>query len=273
MRTPAEFLAGCSGDNEGTGGPPPWGSVGEFPGFMLRRMYILLTRPHQAIGEFGAGDCLTPFLFFLFFTIITVFLRNVTFVLSTAIFTLFQPSEVWRPAPPGLSDVFGIFSGSSSYLTFGTLGGVVNNCLFFGVAVILLAAGLGYGTGTWSRDPAFTVSAYCLPVSYLIFTISEFLQATGLFPDPLQACISSAAFGFAIILMGAIAGWGIIALTKIPADRAVIIAFCWVIIWMQVQGLALVYLVSPVEQDLSQRITAAFFPDSYPIAGVPVHHP
>jgi hypothetical protein len=236
---------------------------------MLRRMYILLTRPKQAIGEFGAGDPVTPFLFFLFFAIITGFLRNLAFVLSMAAFTLFHPSAAWRPAPPGMSDVLDTIASSSSFLTFGTLQGVLNNCLFLGAAVILLAAGLWYFTGTWSWNPAFAIGAYCLPVSYLVFTVSDFVQAPQVLPDPLPALVSSAFYIIAIILMGANAGWGIISLTKIPADTAVIIAFSWIIVWMQVHGLAMKYLVTPVETDLWQRISAAFFPQSHPVAGCP----
>jgi hypothetical protein len=270
MRTPAEFLAGCPGDKEGTGGQAAWGSLWEFPGFMVRRMYILLRRPGQAIGEFGAGDYVAPSLFFLFFAIITDFLRNLAFVLSMAVFTVFHPSQVWRPAPPGMSDVLNTISGSSSYLTFRTLQGVLNDCLFLGVAVVLLAAGLWYITGTWSWNPAFTISAYCLPVSYVVFTVAEVIQAPQVFPGPLPAIISSVFYVIAIVLMGVTAGSGISALTKIPAELAVITAFSWVLVWMQVHGLAMEYLVSPVEQDISQRISATFFPYSHPAAGEPV---
>jgi hypothetical protein len=192
MRTPAEILAGSPPPGTENGTTDPWGSLWAFPGFMMRRMYILLTRPKQAVGEFGAGDLVTPSLFFLFFAIITGFLRNIAFVLSMAAFTLFHPSEVWRPAPPGISDVFSTLSGSSSYLTFGTLEGVLNDCLFLVAAVILLAAGLWYFTGTWSWNPAFTISAYSIPVSYLVFTVSDFVHAPPVLPDPLPALVSSA---------------------------------------------------------------------------------
>ncbi|OPX63993.1 MULTISPECIES: hypothetical protein [unclassified Methanoregula] len=269
MRSPEEFLAGCPGDNAGSGGQTPWGSLWEFPGFMARRMYILLRRPGQALGEFGAGDCLTPFLFFLFFAIITGFLRSLAVVLSIHAFTLFHPSAAWRPAPPGMTDVLSTISGNSLFLVSLTLQGVLNNCLFLVAAVIMLAAGLWYVTGNFSWNPAFTISAYCLPVSGVVFTIADFVQAPQVLADPLPALLSSAFYVIAMILMGVIAGHGIIALTKIPAEVAVTIAFCWIIVWMQVHGLGMEYVVSPVEQDLSQRISAAFFPDSYPVAGTP----
>jgi hypothetical protein len=67
--------------------------------------------------------------------------------------------------------------------------------------------------------------------------------------------------------MGVIAGYGIMALTKIPADLAIITAFSWIIVWMQVHGLATGYLVTPVETDIWQRISAAFFPPGHPLAG------
>jgi len=273
MRTPAEFLAGCPGGNESNGGPSAWGSPGEFPGFMLNRMYILITRPKQAIGEFGAGDFLTPILFFLSFAVITGFLRNIAFVLSMAAFTLFHPSAVWRPAPPGMSDVFSTISNNSSFLVSGTLQGVLNNCLFLGIAVILLAAGLWYVTGTWSWNPAFTISAYCLPVSWIVFTVADFVQAPQVLADPLPAILSSAFSILAIIMMGVIAGYGIIALTKIPPDVAVIIAFFWILVWMQVHGLAMEYLVSPAEHSISQWFFATYFPDTHPAAGTPVKSP
>lgn len=270
MRTPAEFFAGCPADTDGAGGHAAWGSLREFPGFMMRRMYVIIRRPRQAIGEFGAGDYVTPLLFFLFFAIITGFLRNLAFVLSMNAFILFHPSAAWRPAPPGMADVLSAIAGSSSFLIFGTLQGVLNNCLFLGAAVILLAAGLWYITGTWSWNPAFTISAWCLPVSWVVYTVADFIQAPQVLPDPLPALVSSAFYVIAIILMGVIAGSGIIALTKIPAEPAVITAFCWIIVWMQMHGLAMEYLVSPVEQDLSQWISATFFPDNPPVAGTVV---
>lgn len=273
MRTAAEILAGSIGDNEGSGGHTAWGFLWKFPGFMADRMYILLTRPKQAVGEFGAGDFLTPFLFFLSFAVITGFLRNLAFVLSMAAFTLFHPSAVWRPAPPGISDVLGTLSNSSSFLVSGTLQGVVNNFLFLGVAVILLAAGLWYFTGIFSWSPAFTISAYCLPVSWIVFTVADFVQAPQVLSDPFPAILSSAFYILAIIMMGMIAGYGIIALTKIPPDVAVTIAFCWIIVWMQVHGLSMEYLVSPAEHGILQWFSAMYFPDSHPAAGTLVKSP
>ena len=110
----AEFLAGCPRPETPDEKKMPWLTLRVFPGFMLNRMYILLTRPHKAIAEFGAGDYKTPFCFFLFFTIITAFLHS----LASLLWMVFLGPFQWGRESAG---IFLIPTGMLWHLLLGTI--------------------------------------------------------------------------------------------------------------------------------------------------------
>jgi hypothetical protein len=91
MRTLPELLAGCPKPPV----PPERRSPGEssrtFPGFMMHRMSVLLTRPNKAIGEFREGDYRTPLLFFLYFTIIVALSSELIFHLKIGSWRFMYP--------------------------------------------------------------------------------------------------------------------------------------------------------------------------------------
>jgi hypothetical protein len=136
----AEFLAGCPRPVSSDEGKRPWQSIRAFPGFMLSRMYMLLTRPQVAIGKFGADDYQTPFLFFLFFTIITAFLQSLAILLWSAFLGSGLPEQ-------GVSGALSFPSDSLWDLIHGTFEITLLSFLFLGISVIILTLGLCLITG------------------------------------------------------------------------------------------------------------------------------
>lgn len=264
MRTLAEFLAGCPRSQPDAGKKMPWGSLWNFPGFLLCRMYTLLARPRQAIAEFGAADYTTPFLFFLFFTITTAFLQNLVFMVSIVFLPFFRQTGNIRIEQPGISDILHTIFSNSDYLIFGILDAVIQDCLYLGMAVIILALGLWFITGAEAWNPAFSISAYCLAVSSLLFMLWDFTQIFFVLLN-IPSDIADLAFKLAgVLYMAVIAGYGIAALTKIPLINAGIMALFWVIAWILLQ----VYGIYPVEQSLTQWISSTYFPRDFPTDAV-----
>lgn len=223
-------------------------------------MYTLLARPKQAVEEFGAADYKTPFLFFLFFTITTAFLQNLVFLVSTVFLPFFRQTGTIRIEQPGLSDILHTIFSNSDFLVFGILDAIVQDCLYLGLAVIILALGLWFITGAMSWNPAFSISAYCLAVSSLLFMAWDFTQ---IFFDlmSLPSDMVGLVFRLAgIMYMTVIAGYGIAALTKIPQIHAGIMALFWVIAWILLQA----YGIYPAEQSLIQWISSTYFPKNFP---------
>jgi hypothetical protein len=253
----AEFLAGCPREGSGAKEPAPWGSLREFPGFMLDRMYILLSRPKQAIGEFGAGDYRTPFLFFAFFMIVLSFLTSLASELQLAM--LLSGHQAGNAL-----DLF--FSHTISFLVFGTFERYIHAFLFLGISVIILALFISFITGVRSWNPAFTISAYCLPVSSLLYTVLAVLQIPQPVPDFLSVWLSLAFSVTGFIFKVVIAGYGISALTKTPIRTAVIAALSWTVIWMLAIWGAQNFVILSFESGTSQWISATFYPNSFPTA-------
>lgn len=258
-----EFLAGCPKREAPVKKKMPWQSFRAFPGVMVNRMYILLSRPKEAIGQFGAGDYLLPLSFFLFFTSILTFLQNLANNLQLAVeFTFSQPAYT----QPGISDVLSLFfSFSSSSLQFITwpLERTIYSFLFLGISVIILALGLWLITGIISWNPAFTIGAYCLPVPMLLFTILTFVQVPGMIPAAFSEGIGLAFFLAVIIFTIIIAGYGISALTKTPIITAIIMALFWTLIGTLAITGAQEFVINPLGSGLRQMILQAFFPSSF----------
>jgi len=231
-------------------------------------MYALLTRPKQAIGEFGAGGYLVPLLFFLFFTFILTILQIIASNMQLAVaFTYSQPAST----QPGISDILTMFfSISASSLQFITwpFERTIYVFIFLGISVGILALGLWLITGVISWNPAFTIGAYCLPVTMLLSTIWAFVQV----PIIMLPAVISMGLGLAfaltsIIFMVVIAGYGINALTNTPLITAVIVALFWAVIGTLAIAGAQEFVIYPIGSGLRQMILTAFFPSSFPTAG------
>jgi hypothetical protein len=271
MGTLAEFLAGCPRPSEGGPATVPWGSCRAFPGFMIRRMYILLTRPKQAVGEFGADDYKTPFLFFLFFEIIFTLSGEIA---SDLQFAVFLTSGHSSNIQTGLKDVPGIFYQMIALDPLvGTVEWTLYHCLLLGISVLILALIVWQMSGVRSWNPAFTISAYCLPVLSLLSTLAAVLRIPGVFPDFLSGGLSTACTIIGLILMTVIAGYGISKLQKIPVTIAVAAAVCWSVIWVLITALAGNYVINlviiPAGDGIRDMISRTFFPpasQSFPTA-------
>ena len=258
-----EFLAGCPRREPPDPKKMPWYSFRAFPGFMIHRMYILLSQPKKAIAEFGEGDCKTPFLFFLFFTIILTFLGTIAAYLQWAVYVAFNTS---MKVP--LVDLFGMFLNNPASLISGILIRTIYSCLFLGISVIILASILGGITRVRSWNPAFTISAYCLPVQMLLFTILAFVQIPPRYSQPVSEVLALAFTTAVIIFIVLIAGYGIIALTKTPVIIAFIVALFWIMITILVTGAAWDFVILPVENGLRLMISQTYFPQGYPTAAI-----
>lgn len=259
----AELLAGCPRADTPVNKQLRWQSIQAFPGFVIARMLALLTRPKFAIGEFGAKDYLVPLSFFLIFTFILTILQNIASDLQLAVeFTSSQPAYTH----PGISDVltmFFSFSASSQQYFFWPFERTIIAFLLMGVSVIILALGLWLITGVISWNPAFTISAYCLPVPMLLFTLLAFVQVPGVIPAAFSNGTGLVFTLAGIIYTVVIAGYGIRALTKTPILTAIIVALIWTVLGMLVIGGALEFVVLPLESGLRNMIALTLFPQSF----------
>jgi hypothetical protein len=272
MGTLAEFLAGCPRDEPAVRKPAPWGSLRGFPGFMIRRMYILLSRPKEAIGVFGAGDYRTPFLFFLFFTIIFSFLSNLEPMLRSVIFSIMHV--------PGWSLADGISSIPSMIplLLTSTLESSIYNSLTFGInaGILILLLQLVSGNSDWRT--AFSISAYCNPVYSIPGLIISYatLPLGYLYPSEIRGIVGAIYLAGVIIGIGlvfVIAGYGIAALVLTPPARTLIILCAWVVISVCIVWVVQVFIIQPLEHLIEDHISRTFFPTSYPAAGAPGNSP
>lgn len=250
-----ELLAGCPRKIDPDKNNLPWQSFQAFPGFMIKRMHTLLFRPREAIGEFGAGDYQTPFCYFLFFTIILAFLQNLASLLQMSFFMMYPMQQ---PTFSNSLEIF--FSNSLSVLIFGTCYHIIYQLLFLGISVIILALGLWSITGVRSWNPAFTISAYCLPVQTLLFTILAFVQMPRLFSQPVSESLGLAFTAVGIIFAITIAVYGIIALAKTPVMTAIIIVVFWIAITILVTWIAWSFVVLPAQSTIALMISPTFFP-------------
>ncbi|PKL67730.1 MAG: hypothetical protein CVV30_12625 [Methanomicrobiales archaeon HGW-Methanomicrobiales-1] len=255
----AELLAGCPRAGTPWEKPGEWKTIRAFPGFMAHRLYILLSRPKEAISEFGAGDYKTPLFFFLFFTIILAFLQNLASQLQWAVFVLFGPPAVFKP---GFADVLGIIF-SPSVLIIAPIERTVYAILFLGISTIILALCLWLITGIRSWNPAFTICAYSLPVPLFLGTVLAFVQVPRLIPGILSQYVALAFVLAGIIFTVFIAGYGIQALTKKPLITSVMVALFWAVIGSLVIGGMLELVILPLENGLRNMIAVTFFPQSY----------
>lgn len=257
-----EFLAGCPRDKNQK--KMVWQSCRAFPGLMINRMYILLTRPKEAIRVFGTGDYKTPFWFFFFFTIILAFLQSLASLLQMSFFGMFP---MYQPSISNALDNF--FSNCLSSLVFGTFYHTIDSFLLLGLSVIILTTGLWCITGVRSWNPAFTITAYCLPVQMLIYTALAILQIPLTYNDPLSGVLGLVFTIMGITVMFVIGGYGIVALTKTPLMTAVIIALFWIVIWMLVTGVTREFILQPFRTGFEHMITMisqTYFPQSFPTA-------
>lgn len=220
----AELLAGCPRIEPPGKKPNEWQSFRAFPGFMTHRLYILLARPKEAIGKFKTGDYKTPFYFFLFFTVIFAFLQNLASQLQWAVYMLFTNTAFF---PPGLPEVLGLVL-SPTILIIAPLERTFYAILFLGISTVFLALCLWGITGTRSWNPAFTISAYSLPVPLFLVTVLSVVQIPRMIPEVLTEYMALAFALAGIIYTVIIAGYGINNLAKIPIITAVVIALFWI---------------------------------------------
>jgi hypothetical protein len=256
----AELLAGCPRAEAPGEKPGEWKTVRAFPGFMAHRLYILLSRPKEAIREFGAGDCKTPLFFFLFFTVIFAFLQNLASQLQWAVFMLFGTPTVFQP---GFTDVLGIVF-SPSILIIAPIERTIYAILFLGISTIILALCLWGITGTRSWNPAFTISAYSLPVPLLLFTVLSVVQIPRVIPEMLTEYVALAFALAGIIYTVIIAGYEIHALAKTPIITAIVVALFWIIAGSLLIAGVLEFVILPLENGLRNMIAITFFPQSFP---------
>jgi hypothetical protein len=249
----------------------PWQSLRAFPGFMLNRVYILLTRPHAAIAEFGAGDYRTPLLFFLFFTIIVAVLQCLSSELQLAIMNYHFLSSA---GSPGALDTTTLWFTSSGWLfLLGILNSLILAFLLFGVSLVILVAGVRLIAGAWHWNPALTICAYCLPVLLLTYTVLALVQTILVFFNIITwvfaLVFTVAAIGYLVL----IAGNGINALTGAPLVTAGILAFllAGIAIIMVLYGPS--YVVISAEDNLSHYILQTWFSESFPTAAATGKNP
>ena len=260
----AEMLAGCPRAKSPWEKPGEWKTVRAFPGFMAHRLYILLSRPKEAIREFGAGDYKTPFYFFMFFTVIFAFLQNLASQLQWAVYM--------RSATPvfsqlGLPEVLGLVL-SPTILIIAPIERTIYAILFLGISTILLTLCLWGITGTRSWNPAFTISAYCLPVPLFLVTVLSVVQIPRLIPDVLTEYVALAFALAGIIYTVIIAGYGIHAFVKIPIITAIVVALFWTIAGSLLIAGVLEFVILPLESGLRNMIAVTFFPQSFPMIRV-----
>jgi hypothetical protein len=193
-------------------------------------MYILLIRPKEAIRQFGAGDYRTPFFFFLFFTIILALLESLASELQMLV--LMQDMAKSGGNPWSFDIIIKLFASSvlSWNFLYGPLTLITLSFLLLAISMLFLTIGLSLLTGVKSWNPAFTISAYCLPVLLLLFTILSFVQIPRIFNNSLSWVFALAFTLAAIVYLVFIAGFGINLLTKIPLTSAGMLVFFWAII-------------------------------------------
>lgn len=268
MRNFAEFLAGCPRTETHNEEMITSQSDRSFPGLMMTRMYILLTRPKEAIGEFGDGDYKTPFLFFLFFTIILSCLESLASLLQSTVFILHGLQAIHGPEnQPGISEALGlVFSNDLSSFVLGIFERIIESSLGLVLSVIILALVLWFITGVRTWNPAFTISAYSLPVGSLLITILAVIQIPQSFPYFLSLGLAYAFVIAGILLTIVIAGYGIIALAKIPVITGVIVIIIWLVIRMAVLWLTNHYVIISIEEGLLGLISQTYFPQSFATA-------
>ena len=246
----------------------PWGSVQEFPGFMIRRMYILLTQPKHAIGEFGAGDYRTPFLFFLFFTIIFSLLSNPESILRIALLSVMHV--------PGWSLADGISNIPSMIplLFSSTLVSSIYRSLNFGIdaGILLLLLRLVSGNSDWRT--AFSICAYCNPVYSIPGLIISYatLPLGYIHPSEIRGIVGAIYLAGIIIGIGlvfVIAGYGIAALVHTPPAKTLIILGAWVVVSACIIWVVQDFIILPFEQILWDHVSQTSFPTWYPAAGAP----
>jgi hypothetical protein len=255
----AEFLAGCP-RTETPEDKMPSKSLLAFPGFMLKRMYILFIRPKEAIGEFGAGDYRMPFLFFIFFSIILAFLKSLANLLWIAFIGFNLPE-------PGVFHELSFPSDSLSILITGSFERTIHSCLYLGISVIILALGLWLITGLRSWNPAFTISAYCYPVSSLLGIVTAYAAIPwGFHPPPFLYWLGVALMIIGIILTIVISLYGITSLTKTAVKTAVIVVLCWTVIVMLVTWVTQSFVILPLEYGIRNIISQTFFQKEFPTA-------
>lgn len=269
MRSLGEVLAGCPPPETDDGTTKPWGSVQEFPGFMIRRMYILLTQPKHAIGEFGAGDYRTPFLFFLFFTIIFSLLSNLESILRIAFLSIMHA--------PGWSLARGsdLISAGMPLILSATLERSIHECLFLGINAGILILLLRLVTGNSDWRTAFSICAYCNPV----FVVPSLIIAYATMPlslwyNPFEiqgilAAIYLLGVIIGIFLVTIIAGYGIAALVHTPPAKTLIILGAWVVVSACIIWVVQDFIILPFEQILWDRVSQTSFPTWNPAAGAP----
>jgi hypothetical protein len=260
----AEFLAGCPRPDTHQVKKMPWQSLRAFPGFLLNRMYILLTRPHKAIAEFGAGDYKTPFCFFLFFTIILAVLQCLSGELQLVIMNYHFLSSAGQPDALDATMVW--FTSSGWLFLLGILNSLILAFLLFGVSLIILVARVRLITGAWHWNPAFTICAYCLPVLLLTYAVLALVQTILIFFNTITwvfaLVFTVAAIGYLIL----IAGSGITSLNGAPLVTSGILAFffAFIAIVLVLYGPSLV--VTSAEDVLTNYILQIWFPEGFPTA-------
>jgi hypothetical protein len=270
MRPLAEILAGCPRPSVSPEKKSSWPSSQAFPGFMLNRMYVLISRPKEAIGEFGADDYRTPFLFFFFFTIVIALLQNLALLLSMATLSFTTMGDlVGQSFMEEAASALGIIgSNSLSFLVFGTIDSVIHTCMYLGVSIVLLALGLWIATGVRCWNPAFAIAAYCSPVPALLGLIPAFIAIPWVFRISVAlSWVANAAWIAGIVLTIVIAGYGITALTRVPIKKSVILAISWTVVAIIAIIVVRHYGVVPLERGLRSIIAERLFPEHFSTAG------
>ena len=266
MRTLAEVLAGCPGERTGEKQPASWGSPAGLPGFMLRRLFIVLTRPTRAIGEFGAEDWRTPLLFFLSFTLILTFLSYLDPVLRDILFTM--------TAVPGASPgtAVGVLAASGPLLISSTVERCIINCLLFGIETGILVVLLRVAAHHHDWRTSLAISAYCSPLFPLPDLLIEYATLPlGYFhPSELWheiGWVYGAGLILGILMVTIVAGYGIVSLVHTPPARTLMILAGWIIVGAIVTWGVQDLLIMPLEGLAGDYISRVFFPINFPAAG------
>jgi hypothetical protein len=230
----------------------PWQFLRAFPGFMLNRMYILLTRPQEAIGEFGTGDYKTPFCFFLFFTIILAVLQCLSGELQLAIMNYHFLSSAGHPGAFDTTILW--FTSSGGLFLLGILNSLILAFLLLGVSLIILAAGIWLIRRAWHWNPAITICAYGLPVLLLTYAVLALVQTILMFFNTITWVFAFVFTVAAICYLVLIAGNGINALTGVPLVTAGILAFLLAVIAIIMVLYGPSYVVISAEDSLSHYL-------------------
>jgi hypothetical protein len=136
-----------------------------------------------------------------------------------------------------------------------------------GISVNILALGVWFITGTRSWNPAFTISAYCYPITSLLGLVSAYASIPwGFYVTPALNGLAAILTITCIIRTIVIVGYGIIKLTKTPLITGITAEISWVIIGILATWAAQRYVILSLQYSMRNMISQTYFPQIFTTA-------